>query len=66
MSVKHYYFFILCNNNDPKQFYIEATSMRDYRLRFSAMKSNYKRFVKDNCKYKPYFDIFLKITRTIY
>ena len=34
-----YSYFIICNTDDPKVFYIECTSMSDYRLRFSAMKS---------------------------
>ena len=32
-------YFIICNTDDPKVFHIECTSMPDYRLRFSAMKS---------------------------
>ena len=33
-----YSFFVICNNNDPSHFHIEATCMRDWRLRASAMK----------------------------
>jgi len=53
-----YSFFVICNNNDPKHFHIEATCMRDYRLRFSAMKSTYKRYLKGRVDYKSYFKIF--------
>ena len=36
-----YSYFIICNTDDPSEFHIEMTTMRDYRLRFSAMKSNH-------------------------
>ena len=40
-----YSYFIICNTDDPNDFYIDMTTMKDYRLRFSAMKSNHiKRF----------------------
>ena len=32
-------YFIIINTDDPRVFHIECTSMPDYRLRFSAMKS---------------------------
>ena len=32
-------YFIIIDTDDPKVFHIECTSMPDYRLRFSAMKS---------------------------
>ena len=38
-----YSYFIICNTNDPNDFHIEMTTMKDYRLRFSAMKSNHTR-----------------------
>ena len=38
-----YSYFIICNTDDPSEFHIEMTTMRDYRLRFSAMKSNHTR-----------------------
>ena len=36
-----YSYFIICNTDDPNDFYIDMTQMKDYRLRFSAMKSNH-------------------------
>ena len=36
-----YSYFIICNTDDPNDFYIDMTTMKDYRLRFSAMKSNH-------------------------
>lgn len=41
-------YFIICNTDDPKEFHIECTSMKDYRLRFSAMKSRHKKVFGDN------------------
>ena len=41
-----YSFFIICNTNSDLDFHIECTSMADYRLRFSAMKSAYKQKLK--------------------
>ncbi len=38
-----YSFLIICDTNDPRNFHIECTSMRDYRLRFSAMKSHWNK-----------------------
>ena len=38
-----YSFFVICDTDDPSIFHIEMTSMKDYRLRFSAMKSNHNR-----------------------
>ena len=43
-----YSFFIICNTNCDLDFHIECTSMADYRLRFSAMKSAYKQKLKFN------------------
>ena len=37
-----YSFFILVDTNDPSNFHIEMTKM-NYRLRFSALKSNHIR-----------------------
>ena len=37
-----YSFFILIDTNDPLNFHIEMTKM-NYRLRFSALKSNHIR-----------------------
>ena len=41
-----YSYFIICNTDDPKVFHIECTSMSDYRLRFSAMKSCFNKKCK--------------------
>ena len=54
----YYHFFIICDNNDAKQFHIEATCMRDYRLRFSAIKSQYKRQLKGHGPSKPWYSLF--------
>ena len=43
-----YSFFIICNTNCDLDFHIECTSMADYRLRFSAMKSAYKQKLRQN------------------
>ncbi len=41
-SISMYSFFILVDTNDPSNFHIEMTKM-NYRLRFSALKSNHIR-----------------------
>jgi len=41
-SITMYSFFILVDTNDPLNFHIEMTKM-NYRLRFSALKSNHIR-----------------------
>jgi hypothetical protein len=53
-----YHFIIINNNNDALHFHIEASSMKDYRLRFSAIKSQYKRFSKGIGQYKSVFTLF--------
>jgi len=44
-----YSYFIICDTNDASCFHIECTIM-DYRLRYSAMKSNH---IRRFGKYKP-------------
>ena len=39
-------YFIIIDTDDPKVFHIECTSMSDYRLRFSAMKSCFNKKCK--------------------
>ena len=39
-------YFIIIDTDDPKVFHIECTSMGDYRLRFSAMKSCFNKKCK--------------------
>ena len=52
-----YSYFIICNTDDPNDFYIDMTTMKDYRLRFSAMKSNHiKKFgpgAADHVAFEP-------------
>ena len=43
MTITMYSFLIICDTNNPLCFHIECTSMADYRLRFSAMKSHWKK-----------------------
>lgn len=51
-------FILVSDNNDPRRFYIETTSMKNPRLRFSALKSLYKKYLKGETKYKPIFEYF--------
>ena len=43
----NYSFFIVIDTNDPTSFHIEMTKM-NYRLRFSALKSNHIRKYGEN------------------
>ena len=43
----NYSFFIIIDTNDPSSFHIEMTKM-NYRLRFSALKSNHIRKYGEN------------------
>jgi len=53
-----YHFILLSDNNDARRFYIEVTAMKNPRLRFSALKSLYKKYLKNEAKYKPIFEFF--------
>lgn len=55
-----YTFFMICDARDPNVFHIEMTSMKDYRLRYSAMKSAFLRYIRGDCEssYRDYFDVF--------
>lgn len=50
MTTPIFSFLIICDTNDPRNFHIECTSMSDYRLRFSAMKSNWNKSKTKKCK----------------
>ena len=41
-------FFIICDCRDPSLFHVEATAMSNYRLRYSAMKSTFKRWARSD------------------
>ena len=50
MTTPIFSFLIICDTNDPRNFHIECTLMSDYRLRFSAMKSNWNKSKTKKCK----------------
>ncbi len=43
-----YSYFIICDTDNSSDFHIEMTTMKDYRLRFSALKSNHNRRYGNN------------------
>ena len=57
-----YTFFMICDCRDSLDFEIMYTSMKDPRLRFSAMKSAWKRWansdVDSNTVYRSYFKYY--------
>lgn len=57
---KHYEktkFIKISNNNDPTDFIIDITTMRDDRLRIASLKSQYIRYLENPDKY-PYRDVY--------
>ena len=53
--LKRYSFFVIVNVKTG-EFQVFATAMRDYRLRYSAMKSSFKRWAEqpENSEQHPY------------
>ena len=52
------YFFIILDVRNQQNFIIDYTVMKDVRLRWSAMKSCYKRFKNGRTPRKDYFEFF--------
>ena len=63
-------FFIICDCRDPSLFHVEATAMSNYRLRYSAMKSTFKRWARSDIDEplveRDYFEIFKTGYETYY
>ena len=55
---KNYKFIKITNNNVPEHFIIDCTVMSDSRLRISALKAQYKRYLIDGLNKKPVYDFF--------
>ena len=52
-----YQFIKISNNHNPnKDFYIDITTMKDSRLRFSALKSQYRRYFEARQKHEEVID----------
>ena len=51
-------FFVINDNNDALHFHIEPTCMKDWRLRYSAMKSTHRRYLKGRGPHRGYFSLF--------
>ena len=58
MSLKRFQFIKVTNNNDHKEFYVDITTMKDARLRISALKAQYKKYINDGKNFKPIFKYF--------
>lgn len=53
-------FIKISDNNDAKNFYIDATIMKDPRLRISALKGQYAKYLETGELHRPVFDLFTK------
>jgi len=53
-------FIKITDNNNPADFYIDVSIMHDTRLRISAIKGQYKRYLETNELYRPVFDLLNK------
>lgn len=51
-------FIKISDNNDAKNFYIDVTIMKDPRLRISALKGQYMRYLETGDLYRDVFDFF--------
>jgi hypothetical protein len=57
-----YRFIKISNNNNPNtDFTVDITTMKDTRLRISALKSQYKNYLKKRGTWKPIFHYFHNI-----
>ncbi len=57
-ETKNYKFIKITNNNVPEHFIIDCTVMADARLRISALKAQYKKYLSDGLNKKPVFSFF--------
>ena len=52
MTTKQFQFIKITNNNKSEEYFIDITTMKDPRLRISALLSQYKNYLKDHTKKK--------------
>ena len=53
-------FIKISDNNDPFNFYIDATTMFDPRLRISALKGQYQKYLETDELYRPVYKVLEK------
>lgn len=53
-------FIRICDNNNPQHFYIDTTIMKDPRLRMSAIKGQYIKYLESGELYRPVYDLLDK------
>lgn len=53
-------FIKISDNNDHHSFYIDISTMKDPRLRMSAIKTQYQRYLETGELYRPIYDIMDK------
>lgn len=53
-------FIKISDNKDAKNFYIDVSVMKDHRLRISALKGQYAKYLQTGELYRPVFDLFEK------
>ena len=63
MDIERFSFFVICDPRNNLDFEVYYTSMKDPRLRFSAMKSAWKRWAESDVDsneepYRSYFRFF--------
>ena len=52
-------FIKISNNNNPSEFILDVTTMRDVRLRMSALKAQHRKYQQTGLFYKEIFRFFL-------
>ena len=55
--MKKYKFVKITDNNDHRQFWIDFTSMNDYRVRVSILWSKYLDYLENHNRHRPVYDI---------
>lgn len=53
-------FIKISDNNDPWNFYIDATTMLDPRLRISALKGQFQKYLETGELYRPVYKVLEK------
>jgi len=52
-------FIKIVNNDDNRKFYIDTTTMNDYRLRVSALKGQYYKYLETGNLYRELYELFV-------
>jgi hypothetical protein len=60
MGYERVKFIKIQDNNNPNNFYIDSTTMKDHRLRVSSIKGQYWNYLDTGLLFRPVYDILGK------